>query len=281
MREEWDIYDKKRQKTGKTCFRDEKKLNDGEYHIVVNAIILNKRNEILISQRAPHKKNSMLWECCGGSIKKDETSLEGVLREIKEELGIEFNKKEAMFLTTIQRDKNHDIRDFWVFKRNIKESEITKPDGEVIDTKWITIKEFEEMYNKNEFVPCIDLDKNLYNKAIALKYNKNYEYIGKKIKTKIDRALGCKHPKYNYKYPLNYGYIPNTIREDGEELDCYILGVKNPIEEFEGECIAIVNRINDDDDKLIVVPKGFEYTDEEIRNEVNFQEKYFISEIIR
>ena len=57
----------------------------------------------------------------------------------------------------------------------------------------------------------------------------NKHYLNKIVKAKIDRPLGSKHPKYNYIYPINYGYIPNTISGDGEELDCYILGVFEPI----------------------------------------------------
>ena len=75
--------------------------------------------------------------------------------------------------------------------------------------------------------------------------------------------------------------MPNTISGDGEELDCYVLGVNEPIKEFEGKCIAVIHRLNDNDDKLIVVPEEKEYSDEEIKKITYFQEKYFESEIIR
>ena len=47
---------------------------------------------------------------------------------------------------------------------------------------------------------------------------KSTEYINKVVKVKIDRKIGSKHPKYNYIYPINYGYVPGTITEDGEAL---------------------------------------------------------------
>ena len=51
----------------------------------------------------------------------------------------------------------------------------------------------------------------------------NYKKIlGQKIHVKMDRKMGERHPKYNFIYPVNYGYIPNTISEDGEEIDVYI-----------------------------------------------------------
>ena len=107
------------------------------------------------------------------------------------------------------------------------------------------------------------------------------QYLGKKVTVKIDRPIGSKHPNYEMIYPTNYGYLPNTISGDGEELDAYVLGITEPIVEFTGECIAIIHRIHEDDDKLIVVQEGETYTDEEIRELTNFQEKYFESEIVR
>lgn len=106
-------------------------------------------------------------------------------------------------------------------------------------------------------------------------------YLGKEVKVTIDRPLGSKHPKHDFTYLVNYGFISGTKAPDGEELDAYVLGVSEPVQEFEGQCIAIVHRTNDDDDKLIVVPKGKEYSDEQIMDEVNFQEQFFKSEIIR
>jgi len=109
----------------------------------------------------------------------------------------------------------------------------------------------------------------------------NKDYINKIVKVKIDRPFGTKHPKHGFIYPINYGYIPNTISGDGEELDCYVLGVFEPLLEFEGKCIAIIHRTNDNDDKLIIVPKEKEYSDEAIEALVEFQERYFKHIIIR
>ena len=109
----------------------------------------------------------------------------------------------------------------------------------------------------------------------------NLEFIGRIIDIKIDRPLGSKHPKHGFIYPVNYGYVPNTISGDGEELDCYVLGIFESLSEFEGKCIAIIHRTNDNDDKLIIVPKDKEYSDEAIEALVEFQERYFKHIIIR
>lgn len=106
-------------------------------------------------------------------------------------------------------------------------------------------------------------------------------YLGKTVTIKMDRPLGSKHPKHGFIYPVNYGYVPDTTAPDGEELDAYLLGVFEPVDEFTGKCIAYIHRTNDDDDKLIIVPEGVEYTDDQINALTEFQERFFKHEIIR
>lgn len=108
------------------------------------------------------------------------------------------------------------------------------------------------------------------------------DYLNKIIEVKIDRPIGSNHPNYpDHIYLVNYGYVPNTISGDGEELDCYLLGVFEPVEHYKGKCIAIIHRTNDNDDKLIIVPNGKNYSDDAINALVEFQERYFEHTIIR
>ncbi len=107
------------------------------------------------------------------------------------------------------------------------------------------------------------------------------EYLGKKVIVKMDRRMGSKHPKHGFIYPVNYGYIPNTISGDGEEIDAYVLGIHEPVDVFDGVVIAIIHRKNDNDDKLVVMSEGKSYTDDQIRALTEFQEMYFESVIYR
>ena len=107
------------------------------------------------------------------------------------------------------------------------------------------------------------------------------DFLGKEVSVEIDRPLGTRHPKHGFMYMLNYGFIPNTISGDGEELDAYLVGEFEPVEKSDGKVIAIIHRINDDDDKLIVAKDGKEYSDDAIRALTEFQEKFFESVIIR
>lgn len=101
------------------------------------------------------------------------------------------------------------------------------------------------------------------------------DYLGKKITIRIDRPMGSKHPKHSFIYPVNYGFVPNTKSADGEELDAYLLGVFEPVEEYTGRCIAYIKRLDDDDDKLIIVPKDKSYYPDQIDSLVEFQERFF------
>ncbi|ADL53185.1 inorganic diphosphatase [Clostridium cellulovorans] len=106
------------------------------------------------------------------------------------------------------------------------------------------------------------------------------EYLGEKVKVIMDRQIGSKHPRHGFIYPLNYGYIPNTVSGDGEEIDAYIIGEFQPLENFQGYVIAIIHRINDNEDKLVVCRNLNKYNKEQILALTEFQERFFQSEII-
>jgi inorganic pyrophosphatase len=107
------------------------------------------------------------------------------------------------------------------------------------------------------------------------------QYLGKEVEIVIDRPIGSKHPKHDFLYEVNYGFIDGVKAPDGEDLDAYYLGVNEPIERSKGVCIAIAHRRDNDDDKLIVVPQGVIMTDEQIASAIYFQEQWFDTEILR
>ena len=105
-------------------------------------------------------------------------------------------------------------------------------------------------------------------------------FLGKTVHIKIDRPVGSIHHKHpSLIYPINYGYIPNVIGGDGEELDVYLLGVDTPVEEFTARIIGIVHRHNDAEDKLIAAPEGIHFDKREIWESIWFQELYYDSEL--
>ncbi len=106
-------------------------------------------------------------------------------------------------------------------------------------------------------------------------------FLGRTIRCHVDRPLGSRHPEWGFIYPVNYGFVPGQPAPDGEGLDVYILGVFEPLTKFTGRCIAVLHRLDDEDDKLILVSEGKDYTDEQIMALVEFQERFFKSVIIK
>ena len=120
----------------------------------------------------------------------------------------------------------------------------------------------------------------LYNNVFERRNNMFREYLGKTVDVIIDRPLGTKHPKHDFYYLLNYGYIPNTIAPDNEEIDAYIIGEFEPVDKYKGYVVAMVKRIDDVENKLVVCKEKNKYSKEQIQALVEFQERFFDAEII-
>ncbi len=106
-------------------------------------------------------------------------------------------------------------------------------------------------------------------------------YLGKLVHIGIDRPIGYTHQKNGkqWTYPINYGYIPDVLGGDGEELDVYLLGVHEAVKEYTARIIGIIWREDDVEDKLVGVPDGMYLTAEEIAQQVAFQEQYHVSHV--
>ena len=107
------------------------------------------------------------------------------------------------------------------------------------------------------------------------------ELLNTTVVVTMDRPLGSRHHRYGFVYSVNYGFLAGVPAADGHNLDAYVLGVFEPVLSFTGICIAVLRRTDDDDDKLIVVPEGRTYSDEQIRALTEFQEQWFTSRILR
>ena len=103
--------------------------------------------------------------------------------------------------------------------------------------------------------------------------------IGKQVTVTIDRPIGFANEFGNI-YPINYGYVKGIIGGDGEEQDVYVLdrAINAPIREYVGKVIAIIERADDIETKWVVSNESWE--EPEIRQQINFMEKYFDSKIV-
>ncbi len=96
--------------------------------------------------------------------------------------------------------------------------------------------------------------------------------LGRQLTVVVDRPLGSFHPDWGYRYLVNYGYVPGLMAADGEEQDAYVLGVNVPLRRYVGRCAAIVHRLDDEEDKLVIVPAGAAIDEATVRAQTAFQE---------
>lgn len=170
MSELWDIYDSNRKLTGRLAERETYQFKKGEYNLITVAIIMNSQNQILIAKRSEKKKREPLkWELSGGGVRAGETSLQAMVRELKEEIGLEFSTDEAVYLKELKKETqlgSGTFKDFWLFKTNIKSEEITFPDQEATEAKWVTIDELLKMVENEEIISGLDFVKKDYDEAV-------------------------------------------------------------------------------------------------------------------
>ena len=165
--EKIDIYDENKNKTGKVKIRYKDTLEPGEFIIGVQAVILNSQKQILISQRSELKEKAPLkWECNGGALLSGEDAVDGIVREIYEELGIKLDKDKAIYLKTAKNA--HRFKEIYLFEKDVSINDIKFADGEVIAAKWVNIEEFIRMFNSCEIVDNVDFCEEDYKKCLAL-----------------------------------------------------------------------------------------------------------------
>ena len=156
----WDLYNERRELTGREQVRGEE-IPEGYYHLVVHVWIRNSKGEYLISQRsADRPKHPLKWECVGGSVLKGEDSLSGALRETKEEVGLSLTRNEGKLIkSTVRRVINgvkfSDIVDVWLFEYDGQVSLEKATTKEVAQTKWMNKDRIKELYDNGDFVDTL------------------------------------------------------------------------------------------------------------------------------
>ena len=145
MAELRDLYDKNSNKTDKT-YRKGDIIPDSYYPMVVMVVIRNSNGEFLMQKRVESKGGD--WGVTGGHPKSGETPIEGIITEIREELGLDFSKENF-----IEYDSGCDGKDcykMYFVTKDINISDITIQQEELSEVKWFTMNELKDMVNSGE-----------------------------------------------------------------------------------------------------------------------------------
>ncbi len=149
----WDVYDKDRNRTGKTKVRGQA-FEEGEYHQVVHICIFNSREELLIQQRQPFKEGwSNMWDVTvGGSSLTGESSGQAAERELFEEIGYKASLSETRPFVTVNFSYGFD--DFYLLEDDeIDIESLELQYEEVQGVKWASKAEIMEMIECGDFIP--------------------------------------------------------------------------------------------------------------------------------
>ena len=141
--EKRDLYDANFNLIGKTIEKNEE-IPKNTYILIVAVFIQNDKDEFLIQKRSLNKDGK--WATTGGHPKAGETSLEGILTEVKEELGI---TNEPTLFKRVHDDKY--FCDLYYIKENVDISEVHLQTEEVSAVKWATTDEIEDLNKTGEF----------------------------------------------------------------------------------------------------------------------------------
>jgi isopentenyldiphosphate isomerase len=121
----------------------------GKYYVVVFIWIQNSNNQFLIQKRSTVKGGK--WGTTAGHPKDYESSLEGVITEVSEELSIDIANDDLLMFKTIQDNKK--FNDLYYLKKDIRIEDMVLQSDEVDDVRWMTVKEIEDSIHNNDFDP--------------------------------------------------------------------------------------------------------------------------------
>ncbi len=156
------------------------------------------------------------------SVIKGETSLEGAIREVKEEVGLDLEEEAGKLLFTKIRGRDmkyeckawNDIVDVWFFEYDGELHLECATTEEVADCRWMTVSEIRKLYEEKKLVQTLDY----FFCALEADEPDYSHVIGRRVKGAVDRPLGTAHPRHpDMVYPINYGYVYGIFAGDGEQ----------------------------------------------------------------
>ena len=155
MQEYWDIYDINRNKTGRTMKRNDWHTKEGDYYISVLGVVRRSDGKFLITQRVMTKEWAPgWWEIPGGAVKAGESSLEAVIREVREETGLDVSGKKGGYQFSYHRENKGQnyIVDIYRFDMDAGEEDLRLQKEETMGGKFASLEEIKEIAAKGEFL---------------------------------------------------------------------------------------------------------------------------------
>lgn len=146
--EKRDLYDENRILTGETVFKGEP-IPLGKFIIVVLSIIQNSRGEFLIQKRSVQKDGK--YASTGGHVKSGETSIQGIISEIKEEIGLDVEENELELIYTDREVHEQVFFDVYYLKKDFDICDLVLQKEEVESVQWASLDKIKELLSDGLF----------------------------------------------------------------------------------------------------------------------------------
>ena len=147
--EKRDLYDINRNLTGKTIFKGEP-IPDNNYIVVVLVFIQNSEGKFLIQKRSVIKNGK--YATTGGHPKSGEDSIQGILSEVKEEIGLNIDPKDLQLYFSGRSESEKVFWDDYYIKMDVQDIEnLTLQEEEVESICWLSADEINNLMNDGKF----------------------------------------------------------------------------------------------------------------------------------
>ena len=144
-----DLYDSERNLTGETVLKGEE-TPKGRYIIVVLVFIQNSEGKFLIQKRSERKNGK--YATTGGHPKSGESSIQGILTEVEEEIGLKLKPDDLQLYYSGKSEKERVFWDDYYIKMDIEDIKKLKlQKEEVEDVEWLSESEIIQLMEQNKF----------------------------------------------------------------------------------------------------------------------------------
>lgn len=147
--EKRDLYDINRNLTGETIYKGDS-IPDSKFILVVLSFMQNSKGEFLIQKRSVQKHGK--YGSTGGHAKTGETSIQAMITEINEEIGLNVNENELNLVYSGRDDINKVFFDLYYMKKDFSTESLTLQEEEVESVKWMNVNEIKHLISTNEFL---------------------------------------------------------------------------------------------------------------------------------